>query len=131
MQKGEGMMPSNKVELKWEDGLRIAHDFFDTVGIVLDGDSVKIAGSIRRLRPVVHDVDIVFRPNESLRPLELKTAFQGVEQLSIVRWGPKLAAIVRGLAAGKYELAMVGGAKDVILSETKDLDSSLPLRMTN
>lgn len=83
---------SNKVELSLQDGMRIAHEFLGALRIVDDGDELKIVGSIRRLRPVVHDVDIVFRPDThiALKVSYLKEVEKSVE---VHKWGYKLAAI--------------------------------------
>ena len=61
-------MPSNKVELALEDGMRIAHRFLEIAEPIVGIKAFEIAGSIRRLRPVVHDVDIVFKPIVTEQP---------------------------------------------------------------
>ena len=76
-------MPSHKVELPLEDGMRIAHRFLEKYG---PGGTV-IAGSIRRLRPIVHDVDIVFYVGWSPQYLRHDS------DAEIFKCGPKLAAI--------------------------------------
>lgn len=86
---------SNKIELSLEDGMRIAHRFLDTIRDPSFCDPV-IAGSIRRLRPVVHDIDLVFKRGECQSPLFLRRRLEhktGIS-LQLLRWGEKLAAII-------------------------------------
>lgn len=82
-------MPSNKVELPLEDGMRIAHEFL--LATIRDHYAV-IAGSIRRLRPVIHDIDIVFKPHAPPAE-ELEFRCRLMPRVEVLKWGEKLAAI--------------------------------------
>ena len=87
-------MPSNKIELRLEEGARLASEFLNEMGAV---GIAFVAGSIRRRHPIVHDVDIVFRDlseNCGQRLAKLKERCYGVPYVQVVKWGPKLAAIL-------------------------------------
>jgi DNA polymerase/3'-5' exonuclease PolX len=77
-------MPSNKIEMKFEDAAQRARDFLAMYG---PGDAV-IAGSIRRQKPIVHDIDILYRT--PLSPALLRQDLAA----KIVKWGEKMASIV-------------------------------------
>lgn len=84
-----------KIELSLQDGMWIAHAFLERVEPITGMGSCEIAGSIRRLRPVVHDIDILFHPlhQSDCRLGELRARCERMPNVEIVKWGPKLAAI--------------------------------------
>ena len=89
-------MPSNKIELSLEDGMRIAGDFLYNIAFTMGTTAGRIAGSIRRRRPIVHDVDLVFRylsDNFGQRMSELKEICYSMPSVEVNKWGPKLAAL--------------------------------------
>lgn len=80
---------SNKIELSLEAGLRIAHEF---LRVTIRHHFVEVAGSIRRLRPRVHDVDLVFNPIAPPAE-ELRLRCLMMPNIQVLKWGPKLAGI--------------------------------------
>ena len=87
---------SGKVEPNLEDGIRIANRFLERATPITDMKSYEIAGSIRRHRPTVHDVDVVFRPltRREIVARELKDLCNQMPDVQIVKWGAKLSSIV-------------------------------------
>lgn len=83
-------MVNNKVELSLRDGRRIAREFLD---VTIRGHYATVAGSIRRLRPIVHDIDLVFSPIAPPAE-ELRLRCLMMPSVQVVKWGSKLAAIV-------------------------------------
>ncbi len=86
-------MTSHKVELSLEDGMRVAHRFLENVEPIVGMRWFEIAGSIRRLRPVVHDVDIVFKPLRGETLPELVAFCERAPNVEVLKWGSKLGAI--------------------------------------
>lgn len=93
------MIPSQKVVLLWEDGMRIAHEFLEEIKA---SECAFIAGSIRRRRPVVHDIDIVLRSDARIA-LTISYLKEIKRTFTVLKWGPKLAAITyRGVPIDLY-----------------------------
>lgn len=88
------MKSSNKVDLRLEDAENYARQFLHEIKAALCEPDMRwpctIVGSLRRLRPVVHDIDLVWGPGWQGVP-ELKEFC--LQRGEIIRWGPKLAAI--------------------------------------
>lgn len=83
---------SNKIEMTLADGTRIAGHFLNQTGYL---DYAVLAGSIRRMRPTVHDVDIVYRgTTDDFLSRSLRARCIGGAGIAIIKWGPKLAAII-------------------------------------
>jgi DNA polymerase/3'-5' exonuclease PolX len=84
-------VPSNKIEMKLEDAAQHAREFLDAID---EMERATIAGSIRRRRPIVHDVDIVFDPDISRAIFLSDTNRIACHPLvAVSKWGNKLAAI--------------------------------------
>jgi DNA polymerase (family 10) len=86
-------MTSHKIELPLEDGMRIAHRFLENVEPIVGMQWFVVAGSIRRLKKIVHDVDIVFKPMRGPCQAELLAFCERAPNVEIHKWGPKLSAI--------------------------------------
>ena len=82
---------ANNIELSLEEGSQIAHQFLKAVRC--EEKSATVAGSIRRLRPTVHDIDIVFRSDARLA-LGVSYQKEIVGACLVTKWGPKSAAII-------------------------------------
>lgn len=78
---------SNKVELSHKDGWLLAQAFL--IAARCDPGTAFIAGSVRRRRPIVHDVDIVFTTGANLNYIKDYCHLAG----PVNKWGSKLAAI--------------------------------------
>jgi len=79
-------MSESGIELSLEDGMWLATEFLLSVGA--HGTGI-IAGSIRRRRPVVHDIDLVFTAAVNRGYVARYCSAAGW----VKKWGPKLAAI--------------------------------------
>lgn len=97
---------SNKVELSLKDGMGLADEFLANIEPIIGTKSFEVAGSIRRLRPIVHDVDILFKDlsqNFGQCLSELKERCYSMSNVDVGKWGPKLAAITyRGFPIDLY-----------------------------
>lgn len=82
---------SNKIEMSLESGRNTAERFLEWAQLT----NAVVAGSIRRQRPIVHDIDLVFdcSPASCSKPIHRWLVRIQTEDMQILRWGPKLAAI--------------------------------------
>ena len=85
-------MSESGIELPLEDGMRIAHEFLSQAKLYKGST---IVGSIRRHRPVVHDIDIIldvslncFAQTMCDGPVHLPR-----KRIEVLKWGQKLAAV--------------------------------------
>jgi len=81
-------MSESGIELKLEDGMRIAHWFISDFSLA---GSCIVAGSIRRLKKIVHDVDIVL--TSDMVSNRMRGQMMDCPAVEIKKWGEKLAAI--------------------------------------
>ncbi len=79
-------MSESGIELTLEEAYGIARRF---LGVISEHDRAVIAGSIRRRRPLVHDIDVVFSPAVNTGYVAGYCESAGW----IKKWGPKLAAV--------------------------------------
>ncbi len=89
-------MPSNKIGLSHVYATSAACAFLAGPGQAVAEDYT-IAGSIRRRRPIIHDVDIVLRDlsqNCGQRLVEFKERCYSMPDVKVLKWGPKSAAII-------------------------------------
>lgn len=83
---------SNQVELKADDAWKNALQFMNGVFLTIGQEAI-VAGSIRRRKPVVHDVDLVFPPVDQDKIAHLKDLCDTCAGVTIHRWGPKMASL--------------------------------------
>jgi len=76
------------VELSLEDAMRIAREFLGAFNLER---SCTVAGSIRRLKKIVHDVDIVLTPD--MVSNRVRGRAKDCSGVGVNRWGEKLASI--------------------------------------
>jgi len=87
------------------------------------------AGSLRRLRPIVHDVDLVFHSMEPGFPAGLKILCGQLGKVKIESWGPKIARVTYGVVPFDFYFTTKETEQTTLLIRTGPKENNIRLCM--
>ncbi len=90
--------------MKTEHPLKFAQEIAVSVGSLLlpNCQKLNIAGSIRRRKPIVHDIELVCLPQANYSPILFSEDMERVVAPEFVREVASLGTVIKGKPDGKY-----------------------------